>query len=439
MNLFAQQSDVSVTVYNRNLALITDVRQIYVQKGECIINFRDVAAQIDPTSVHLRSLTAPNSFVVLEQNFEYDLVSSDKILRKYIDQRIELFTATRDTIRGTLLSSGNEIVLELPTGEIRMIQKRDIRSMNFPRLPEGLITRPTLIWLVESKQKQNHRIETEYLTHGLTWHTEYVSILKNRETEMDITAWVSVNNRSGGVYNKARLKLVAGDIHLADQPVRSRFQAAKTFQIAAAETVKEKEFFEYHIYTINRPTTLNNNQVKQITLFDAPGVKVKKKYVFDGLRWPTGVRIYTRFKNEADNNLGMPFPAGKFRVYKKDSDGSMIFLGEDRIGHTPKDEWIETFLGSVFDVKAERKQNSSKNIGRNQLRESYEIKIRNHKKVSITVNVIEHFDFRTPKSEWKIVESSHSFTKKSARTAEFLIKTDPNQEIILRYTVDYSW
>ncbi|HDL17788.1 MAG TPA: hypothetical protein ENH29_01915, partial [Bacteroidetes bacterium] len=199
--LFAQKSDVSVTVYNQNLALVRDVRELSVKKGEQLLYFRDVAAQIDPTSVHLRSLTAPQSFAVLEQNFEYDLVNGDKVLRKYVDHEIELFTAGKDTLRGVLLSAGNELVLSLPNGEIRMLPKKDVRAMNFPRLPEGLITRPTLVWLVRSNKKQDHRIETEYLTKGLNWHTEYVSILNDAETKMDITAWVSVENNSGAIYH----------------------------------------------------------------------------------------------------------------------------------------------------------------------------------------------------------------------------------------------
>jgi len=435
--LLAQQNEVSVTVYNQNLALIRDVRQIDVSKGVELIRFQNVAAQIDPTSVHLRSLNSPNDFTVLEQNFEYDLVNPDKILRKYIDHEIELFTA-KDTIRGILMNSGNELVLSLPNDEIRVLQKKDIRSMNFPRLPEGLITQPTLIWLVQNVKKQTHQIETEYLTRGLTWHAEYVSILNDRETEMDITAWISVDNKSGIVYKNSKLKLVAGDVHLAEQRVRPQYEMAKVLS-AADQSVSEKEFFEYHLYTVNRRTTLNNNQVKQIVFFDALGVNIEKKYVYEGQRRPKDVRIYTKFKNEKKNKLGLPFPSGKFRVYKKDTDGSMIFLGEDRINHTPKDEWIETLLGNAFDIKAERKQTNYRNIGSKKRQETYEIILRNHKKETVTIQVIEHFQSRGSKSEWRIIESTETFTKKDAMTAEFNIKVSPNKEVKLQYTVEYSW
>ena len=435
----AQQSDISVTVYNQNLALVRDVRNIGVQKGEQLIQFQNVTAQIDPTSVHLRSLTNPNSFTVLEQNFEYDLVDSKKILRKYIDHEIELFTALKDTLKGTLLSSGNELVLALKSGEIRLIQTRDIKSMNFPRLPEGLITRPTLVWLVQTDKKQNHQIETEYLTGGLTWHAEYVSILNEKETQMDITAWVSVENNAGVTLKDAKLKLVAGDVNIIKERVRPQYEVANMMKVASDRAVSEKEFFEYHLYTINRRTTLNNNQVKQITLFDAPGVNITKKYLYEGQRWPNQVRVYTRFKNEVKNRLGMPFPAGKFRVYKKDNDESMIFLGEDRVAHTPKDEWIETYLGNAFDIKAERKSVSTRKIGNNRQQETFEIVIRNHKKEAIEISVTEKMQFRTRNSEWSITESSVPIKKKDATTVEFLLKIAKDKEVKLNYTVDYSW
>jgi len=437
--LLAQEPEVSVTVYNQDLALIRDVRTFELKAGEQRLYFQDVAAQIDPTSVHLRSLTAPNSLLLLEQNFEYDLVDADKILKKYIDHEIELCLGQKDTLRGTLLNSGDQLVVALPSGEVRLIQNKDIRWLNFPRLPEGLITRPTLVWLVKIDKSQKHRLETEYLTRGIDWHAEYVALLNDRETEMDLTAWVSVDNRSGIGYKNARLKLVAGEVHLAEERVAPRYEIAKAMQAMAEQPVSEKEFFEYHLYTVNRLTSINNNQVKQLTLFDAAGVTLQKKYLFDGQRWPKQVRLYTRFKNEAKNHLGMPFPAGKFRVYKKDVDSSMVFLGEDRIEHTPKDEWLETFLGAAFDIKAERKQISSEMIGKNQLRESYEIALRNHKKAAVTVTVVENFTYRMPESKWKIIEYSLAYTQKDARTAEFSVAVPTDQEVKLRYTVDYSW
>lgn len=437
--LLAQKSDVSVTVYNQNLALVRDVRKLSVERGDQLLRFRDVAAQIDPTSVHLRSLTAPQSFAVLEQNFEYDLVNGDKILRKYVDHEIELFTSGRDTLRGVLLNAGNELVLSLPNGEIRMLQKKDIRAMNFPKLPEGLITRPSLIWLVHSDKKQNHRIETEYLTRGLNWHAEYVSILNDAETQMDITAWVSVENNSGAAYKDARLKLVAGDVHTVKRLAKPAYTMTRMESVAAVPPVSEKGFFEYHLYTINRKTTLNNNQVKQITLFDASAVKFDKKYLYEGQRQRDQVKIYTRFKNSAKNKLGMPFPAGKFRVYKKDTDGGMVFIGEDLISHTPKDEWVETLLGNAFDIKAERKLLDTKNIGAKKRQETVEITLRNHKKVPVIVHVVEYFNFRSPDSEWRIIEFSRAVSKKENRTAEWLVKIKAEQESKLTYTVEYKW
>ena len=220
---------------------------------------------------------------------------------------------------------------------------------------------------------------------------------------------------------------------------KTAYEMARTEKLMAQPPVSQKEFFEYHLYTVERKTTLNNHQVKQITLFDASGVSFNKKYLYEGQRRRNQVKIYIRFKNSARNKLGMPFPAGKFRVYKKDSDGSMVFIGEDLISHTPKDEWVETLLGNAFDIKAERKLLSAENISGNKRRERVEITLRNHKKTPVTVHVVEHFNFRSPDSRWKIIEYSHAVSNKEVRSAEWLMKMKADQESKLTYTVEYRW
>lgn len=432
----AQGKQVSITIYQNNLGLVHDIREMDLKEGNQEIRFTDVASLIDPTSVHFKSLTAPDQVTILEQNYEYDLVSSEKILQKYIDQVVQLFTKEGKIFEGKLLSASGNVVLEKKDGGIQSIATANIQNTDFPKLPAGLITRPTLVWYLSNEKAGRHNMETSYLTDGIGWHAEYVALVNKDETTLDLSAWVSVNNQSGTDYENAKLKLVAGDIHRITPPPPRYFGYEERAMVKAAPApqFEEKAFFEYHLYTLQRAATIKNNQIKQLSLFPTAITPVKKIYEYDGSKSEKKVNVKLEFINSEKNGLGLPIPAGKVRVYKSDEDRSQIFLGEDQVDHTPKDEKIRLYVGDAFDVVGERKQMSYKQLSDRAREETWEIKLRNHKKEDIEVLVTEHLW-----GDWEIRESSHTYNKKDAHTLEFLISLKKDSEVIVKYTVLYRW
>jgi hypothetical protein len=446
---------VEVTVYNQNLGLVRETRSFDLQKGVADIEAEDVAAHIDPTSVHFKSLTSPGGVTVLEQDFEYDLISQDKLLEKYLGKEIELEQRLgpngekKETVRGTLLSNEGGRVL-LSDGRILVNPPGDAV---LPKLPEGLRSKPTLLWKLRSDRGGSNECELSYLTEGLGWHADYVTVVSPKDDSMDLNAWVTIDNRSGAAYKDAKLKLVAGDVHRS-QPAPRPMMYAKAMAAAAPEAnFAEKAFFEYHLYTLQRPTTLADNETKQVELAEAAGVPLTKEYLYDGsggIMWPGGgrylspewgnnsaakVAVTLQFANAKSAGLGIPLPQGRVRVYKKDDDGALEFIGEDQIDHTPKDEKVRLHLGDAFDVVGERKRTDLQ-TGKNSLDESFEIRLRNHKEDPITVKVVERL-YRW--SEWKIENASQKFTKKDAQTIEFAVPVKPDGESVVTYTVHYSW
>lgn len=450
--------EVDLTVYNQNLGLVKDRREIKIDKGSAVkIEFTDVAAQIDPTSVHFKSLLYPNKCSVLEQNFEYDLISREKLLQKYIGKEIELEKRfgkdgeKKEIVKGTLLStsggltvkSGDKILVN-PSGEISL-----------SKLPEGLILKPTLSWLLENEIAGEHKIEVDYLTNGINWNADYVIVSDKDDKNLDLTGWVTIDNKSGATYKDAKLKLIAGDIHRASptgEAAENVMYAARTK--SAAPQFEEKAFFEYHLYTLQRRTTVRDNETKQIEFVSGTNVPVKKLYIYEGAaqkfygynQWSRADRNYgvqsnkkvyvmLDFKNSKENNLGIPLPKGKMRVYKEDSDKSLEFIGEDFIEHTPKDENIRIYLGDAFDIVGERVQTDFKN-GDDFADETFKITIRNHKEEPIEVRVVEKL-YRW--SNWKIAQKSQDYEKKDARTIEYKLKIPKNGENTITYTVHYWW
>ncbi|NUO09791.1 MAG: DUF4139 domain-containing protein [Candidatus Brocadia sp.] len=432
----AQGKRVSLTIYQNNFGLVHDVREMDLQAGNQEIRFTDVASLIDPTSVHFKSLTAPDQVTILEQNYEYDLVSSDKILQKYVDQIVQLFTKEGKVFEGKLLSAGVNVVLEKKDGGIQSIAMANIQNIDFPKLPAGLITRPTLVWYLSSEKAGKHDMETSYLTNGIDWHAEYVALVNKDETALDLSAWVSINNQSGTDYENSKLKLVAGDVHRVTPPPPRYigYEERGLGKAAAAPQFAEKAFFEYHLYTLQRAATIKSNQIKQLSLFPTATTPVKKIYEYDGSKNEKKVNVKLEFENTEKNGLGIPIPAGKVRVYKSDEDQSQVFLGEDQIDHTPKDEKIRLYVGDAFDVVGERKQMSYKQLGDRAREETWEIRLRNHKKEDIEVLVTEHLW-----GEWEIRESSHPYNKKDASTIELSIPVKKDAETIVKYTVLYRW
>ena len=440
--LSAQQADqksVAVTVYNSDLGVVKDLRTIDIKSGTSQIAITDVAQFIDPTSVHI-DLDGE----VIEQNYQYDLVSLDKILQKYIDKDVQLIGENSELIEGKLLSSfGGQIVLQKKEGGLLMLPNVSKYRFSVGTLPEGLITKPTLIWTVTAPKSGKQDVEISYQTSGMNWHAEYVAVLNSDDTKLDLNSWVSIENKSGTTYKDALLKLVAGDINLVKNQQRLNYQPQEMMVKSQGITqpqFQEKEFFEYHIYNLQRPTTLANNETKQISLFEASGVKAVKKYFYNGQNnyysnaSQTGkVDVVVEFENKEENNMGMPMPKGKVRMYK--SDGKTLeFVGEDLIVHTPRNEKVRLKIGQAFDVVVEDVQTENKKITDRVSEQAYEVKFKNRKKEDITVEVERPLGLN-----WEILSSSLAYEKKDAQNVIFKVPVPQNGETVLKFRVRYSY
>jgi hypothetical protein len=447
-------------------AVVKQEREIALATGRGTVRFTDVAALIDPTTVTFASLTDPEGTQVIEQNYQFDLVSSAKLMERYLDREITVEQVRGDsvtTFTGTLLSTSGGLILRGADGGVQVVGT--YANVHFPELPGGLITKPTLVWDVTARKGGAHRTRVTYQTTGMTWWADYNLVFSEGKDAnsglLDVGAWVSILNQSGASYPEAKLKLIAGDVHRAEPPEpayamrRGRAVMALEEQVAGFE---EKPFFEYHLYTLGRPSTLPDNSTKQIELFaPARGVSCEKVLVYYGLAqgfrgfFPNPVTdrnigtesnkkvdIYLRFKNEKTAGLGMPLPSGRIRVSKLDPDDQTLeFIGEDTIDHTPKDEPVLIKLGSAFDVVGERKQVDFRiDTERNWLDEEIEIKVRNHKTEPVTVLVKENL-YRWV--NWQIVKKTHDFEKVDARTVHFPVRVEKDGEAIIRYTVHYTW
>ena len=454
----ADKEGVSCTIYNGGYGVVREIRNLDINKSGQV-KFKDVASRIDATTVHFRSITDPKA-KLLEQNYQYDLVSADKLLKKYVDRKIEIVCEGK-TYSGALLSfDARQIVLREASGGIVMVQRPDnVRDIRFSALPGGLLTRPTLVWLVGTEKPGKHLAEVTYQTSGVSWHAEYVAVLNGDDTALGLTGWVSFQNNSGKTYTDAKLKFIAGDVRRVQtaRPVSRGAWASTKLGSVNAQMV-EKAFFEYHMYTLPRPSTVADNEIKQLEMFSpAKGVKVTKRYLYNplgGFRWSHGSRYTTRsygsssaskkvnvfieFKNTKKNNLGIPLPAGKVRVYKQDPDDKALeFIGEERIDHTPKDEELSLRIGNAFDIVGERKQTKFRvESSRPWIQETIEIKVRNHKKEAVTVRCKEPL-YRWV--NWKVTAKTHEFKELDSRNIAFDVKVEPDKETTVTYTVDYTW
>jgi hypothetical protein len=444
-----QQVDLAMTVYNSDLALVRDVREVELPSGTFDLQFQDIAATVNPATVHFRSLSAPARVRVLEQNYEYDLLEPDKLLRKYVGRSVTLVRPRRDgpgeeLIPATLLSYnsapvwriGNEIVTGLHPDHIR-----------FPELPENLHARPTLIWALENTGTSRHRVEAAYLASKLSWNADYVLTVSRTDDAADLDGWVTVTNGSGTSFRNASLQLVAGELNrvrrefdrMADMLTQSGERAA------AAPAMTQEAFSEYHLYTVGRKTTINNNETKQLTMLNGTGVPVQKRYVVNGRPHyyrspqpgapvPDKVEVYYRLRNDAASGLGMPMPAGVVRVYQGDTQGGVQFAGEDRIAHTPKDETLDLRIGNAFDIVAERKQTDFSRIATNVYEMEYELRLRNHKATPATVEINEPIG-----GDWRMLRSTHEATKTAAFAAQFRVAVPADEERVVRYRVRVTY
>jgi hypothetical protein len=430
------QKEVSVTIYNSNLALIKDVRNLNLKKGISDLNFSDVASQIMTQTVSIRSLTSPNQLQVLEQNYEFDLLTPQKLLDKFVGKQIKVLKDGTE-VPVTILSTNSGIVYQLGDRILTDYPGQLI----FPGLPENLLPRPTLVLSLDNKSEKAQTVETSYLTQGMNWKADYVAVLNQNDEKMDLNGWVTLDNRSGSTYRNARLKLVAGDIHRAENDGMMMQYARKMEANAAAPALafSEHALFEYHLYSLQRTTTIKENESKQVSLLDANDIPVKKKYLFYGNQnyyqayYPNPVlnqkvSVMVEIANKKENHLGMALPKGVIRVYKNDQDGSQQFIGEDNIDHTPKDETIKVKMGEAFDIVADRKQTEWKKIGRNVYEVAFEIVFRNHKDSPVTINDIEPIF-----GDWEILSHSHEFKKLDSNSIQFDLPVAANGSSTLQY------
>jgi hypothetical protein len=434
---YGSERRTSVTVYNQDLGLVREVRPMKLLRGVNTATFTDVAAAIDPTSVHLRSLKHPDNINVLEQNYHYDLISPQKLLEKYLGKMIRATAQGGKLAEGSLLSfSDQDLTLMLPDSSVGMVRYERIEDLSLPKLPEGLVTRPTLVWLLDAEQSREEEIEVSYLTEQISWHAEYVGVLATDEKTLDFAGWVSIDNRSGATYKDANVKLVAGTIHRAEEGREMRVSYATAGKAIAEPQFEERAFFEYHLYTLGRKTTIHDRETKQISLFPNAVVKGEKMYAFEGQggRWRGGenqkVKVRLKFKNRKEDGLGISLPKGKIRIYKRDRDGSAEFIGEDRIDHTPKDERVMLNIGDAFDVVGERKVTDRRRITDRVEEEKVEITLRNHKEEDVMVTVIEYLY-----GDWEIREKTMPYRKIDANTIEFDLPIPHGGEARIRYTV----
>lgn len=444
-------------------AVVRQQREIALNRGRNTVRFTDVAGLIDPTTVSFQSLTDPTGTSVIEQNFQFDLVNTQKLMQKYVDRRISVDQVRGSGVEsfdGVLLSTSGGLVLKRDDGSIQTLPHN--AGVRLPELPGGLITRPTLVWDVNTNRAGAHTAQVSYQTTGITWWTDYNLTYQEganaNSCKLDVAAWVSIVNQSGASYPDAKLKLVAGDVQRA-QPQGRVYAPAPQRAMASEMSAKgfeEKAFFEYHLYTLGRPTTLPDNSTKQIELFPAArAVPCEKNLVYYGAAGmrPYGspatdrnygvqsnkkVDVYLSFKNAKEQNMGMPLPAGRIRVSKLDeSDKTLEFIGEDVIDHTPRNEQLLIKLGSAFDVVGERRQvNFTVDTSRKTMTEEIEVKVRNQKKESVYVMVKENLYRWT---NWQIASKSHEFKKDDARTVTFPVKIAAGAEAVVRYTVTYTW
>ncbi len=447
---------LAVTIYNDSLALVKDQREVRLPKGEVQLAFQEVSAQIRPETALLRNLTEPKGFFVVEQNFDFDLLTPAKLLDKYVGQKVTVVSMRANPDgAGTRELREEATVLATNSGTVLQFADRIETSapgrIVFPKVPENLRARPTLVVTLHSPAEKAQKLELSYLTSGLGWKADYVANLSSDEKQLDLNGWVTLTNNSGVAYPDATLQLVAGDVNRVQErpPQRAPGMAMRELATPTAPQMKEESLFEYHLYTLDRPTTLKAAQTKQVALLSASAVPVRKEYLLRGdsfyyqsqygeIGSKLKVGVFVEFDNHTESRMGMPLPKGVVRTYKRDSEGRAQFIGEDAISHTPRNETVRLKLGDAFDVTAKRKQTDFKNLsekGNPYVRETaFEIELKNAKKEPVIVTVLEPIP-----GEWEMLQQSLPHTKETAGTAKFKVLVPANGSSTFSYRVRAKW
>jgi hypothetical protein len=443
------QDELAVTVYNSDIALVRDVRTLQVPQGTFDLRFMDIAATVNPATVNFRSLTEPARLSVLEQNYEFDLLDPEKLLRKYVGRDVTLVrsrevegSTRQEEVSARLLSYNTAPVWQIGSEIVTGLHPDHIR---FPELPDSLYTRPTLIWTLDNGGARRHRVEAKYLAGKLSWNADYVLTVGRDDKLADIDGWVTLTNGSGTAFRNAKLQLVAGELNRVRREMADLMKVSEERDAlrAAAAPMAQEAFSEYHLYTLGRKTSINNNETKQVSMLSGTDFPVIKRYVVNGQSFyyhnfqrpgtplKDQVEVFYQFKNEQKGGLGMPMPAGTVRVYQADSNGGVQFVGEDRIGHTPKDEVLNLKIGNAFDVVCERNQVDFDKIAADVYEIEYAITLRNRKTTPITVEVNEPIGA----AAWRMLQSSHKYTKTAAFAAQFLVPVEAGAESVLKFRI----
>lgn len=443
----------ALTIYNQDFALVREQRQITFDQGTNFVRYEDVAVEIDPTSISLKSINAPDAVIVREQNYQYDLLNPGSILNKSVGKIIRFRRINPDgqveVLEGTLLNPRlaggyyereKGLVIRLQDGRIILNPAGEI-ELN--EMPEGLVSRPSLLWKLDVSEAGEHTLEVSYLANRIKWQADYIAVVNREETRVDITSWVTLDNRSGATYESPQLQLIAGDVHYRDS-TKGRGGGLGFGFSGISSQFQEEAFFEYHLYTLQGSTTICNNETKQMALMSATDVQVKRKLVYDSSRQNRGqsypgkegdtikgkASVVLELQNSSENNMGMPLPKGKIRLYKTDDRGNLQFLGEDALDHTPRNETAKFYIGDSFDVVGERKCTNRKQLSERVTERSLETSIRNRKNSSVEVWVVERFW-----GDWEMLHNSHTYNLVDAKTIEFLITVEADSEVKIIYKV----
>lgn len=446
----ADQQNVAVTIYNNNLALVKDQRKVRLTSGMQNLAIRDVSAQMRPETALLRSLSNPGSFNTLEQNFDFDLLTPEKLLEKYVGRTVSIIktnpaTGEEKTEQATVLSANNGVVLKIGNRIETGLPGRVV----YDDIPANLRDRPTLVTQINNKTAAEQTVELSYLTGGLAWKADYVAELNPKEDSVDLSGWVTLTNTSGTSYNNAKLQLVAGDVNRVQENYPRPMALRKNLEMMAADAaapMAEESLLEYHLYSLDRPTTIAENQTKQVALLSATGVPARKELVLRGadyyyqsqqgdLGTKIKVGVFVEFDNKEASKLGMPLPKGIMRVYKKDAQGNAQFVGEDNIDHTPKNEVVRLKLGESFDVTADKKQTDFKILprpakGNSAFESAYEITLKNAKKEKVVVTVQEPIN-----GDWTILSENQPHKKANSTLAVWKLEIPAEGKATLNYRV----
>ncbi len=441
VSTLADQNGVGITIYNADLALVRDRRKVDLPQGESRLALRDVSARIQPETALLQSVGAPQRLTVLEQNFDYDLLSPQKLLEKYVGRDVDVIrydprTGERHAERARVLSTNDGIVLRYAD----RIETSVNGTLSFPSLPPNLRDRPTLVSDLTNASGGPQEIELTYLSGGLSWKADYTALLASSDDRLDLRGLITLQNTSGTTFRDANVQLVAGDVNIVQPQMAAMGRATADVYSNSAQRPTEQALFEYHLYTLPRRTTVADNQTKQVELLSAAGVPVTKTLELRGQPYyyrqqspDLGARLkvgtYVTFRNQG-GDLGIPLPRGTIRVYKRDTSGTSQFIGADQIDHTPKGEFVRLHLGDSFDVTANKKQTDFRVLGGNAYESAYQIVLRNAKKTPETVLVVEPIP-----GDWTMLENSAPFTKSSSSTASWSLRVPPEGSTTLTYRV----